>query len=165
MKDRKLLDIKVVETLNYRIQQEEDSSRLYEQASLWFDNYGYLNLSELYKKYACEEKAHADWSKSYLLDYGYTPELRQLKLQDTEFESCLQIFEITLEHELEITRQCEELASLALKEGNHVLYALASKYCKEQQEEIGKAVQLIDIHNLTADLLVLDGYVKENLLD
>jgi hypothetical protein len=34
-----------------------------------------------------------------------------------------------------------------------------------QQEEIGKAVQLIDIHNLTADLLVLDSYVKENLLD
>ena len=159
-----LLNSKVVETLNYRIQQEEDSARLYEQMSLWFNNYGYLNLSELYKKYAEEEMKHAGWSKSYLLDYGYTPELRQLKLQDNTFESCQQIFEMTLEHELDVTRQCEELATMALKENNHVLYALASKYCGEQQEEIGKAVTNLDIAKLTSDMLILDNYIGEKIL-
>lgn len=163
--ERQLLDPKVVNTLNYRIQQEEDSARLYERMSLWFNNYGYANLGKLYTKYACEEMSHAGWAKSYLLDYGYTPELSKLKEQVEDYESCMQIFEMTLSHEQEILRQCEELASMALKENNHNLYSLASKYCMEQTEEIGKAINLIDIHNLTSDKLVLDNYVGENLLD
>ena len=163
--ERNLLDPKVVDTLNYRIQQEEDSARLYERMSLWFNNYGYKNLAALYMKYYNEEMSHAGWAKSYLLDYGYTPELSKLKEQIENYESCIQIFEMTLSHEQEILRQCEELASMAMKEGNHNLYSLASKYCAEQTEEIGKAVNLIDIYNLTSDKLVLDNYVGENLLD
>jgi ferritin len=165
MADRNnLLDKKVVETLNYRTQQEELSARIYEQISLWFNNLGYKHLATLYKKYADEEMNHAGFSKSYLLDYGYTPELRTLDAPDMSYNSCLEVFQLTLDHELEVTRQCTELASLGLKEGNHVLYALASKYCAEQQEEIGKAINLLDIEKLTADKLILDTYVGENLL-
>lgn len=165
MADRNnLLDKKVVEALNYRIEQEEISARIYELISLWFNNLGYKNLAALYKKYADEEMNHAGFSKSYLLDYGYTPELRTLSAPDMSYSSCKEVFQLTLDHELEVTRQCTELASLALKEGNHVLYALASRYCAEQQEEIGKVVNLLDIEALTSDKLILDTYVGQNLL-
>jgi ferritin len=159
-----LLDAKVVETLNYRIQQEEDSARLYEQASLFLDNMGMKNLSTLYKKYADEEMTHAGWSKSYLLDHRYNPELRDLKSVDRSYSTVKEILEITLEHELEVTRQVTELAELALAEGNHVLYALATKYCAEQQEEHGKATTNLDVFALTNDLLVFDTYIGENML-
>ena len=157
--EAQLLDKKCIETLNYRIQQEEDSARLYEQCSLFLDNMGMKNLSALYKKYADEEMGHAKWSKSYLLDYRITPELRQLKDVDRSYSTVKEILDITLEHELEITRQVTELAELALQEGNHVLYALASKYCAEQQEEIGKATTNLDIFALTTDLLIFDSKV------
>lgn len=159
-----LLDKKVIETLNYRIQQEEDSARLYEQISLWFDNKGMINLSKLYKKYADEENVHAGWSKSYLLDHRITPELRVLKKVDNEFADVKQILELTLSHELEVTRQVTKLAELALNEDNHVLYTLASKYCAEQQEEHGKATTNLDIFALTSDLLIFDNYIGENIL-
>jgi len=160
-----LLDQKVIETLNYRIQQEEDSARLYEQISLWLNNKGMINLSKLYKKYADEENSHAGWSKSYLLDHRITPELRILKKVGTEFIDVKQILDLTLSHELDVTRQVTELAELALEEGNHVLYSLATKYCAEQQEEHGKATTNLDIFALTLDLLVFDNYIGENILN
>lgn len=160
----KLLNDKVIETLNYRIQQEEHSSRIYEQLSLWLNNKGYLNFAELFKKYAKEEMVHAGFSKSYLLDYGITPCLQPLPSPEMEIESLLDVLEAAYDHELLVTQQCEDLASMALKEGNHVLYQLALKYCAEQQEEIGKSITNLDIYKLSTDMLIIDHYVGEKLL-
>ena len=159
-----LLSKKIVDTLNYRIQQEDFSSRLYEQLALWLNDNGYLNTSKLYERYSSEESNHSDWAKSFLLDYGVTPTLMKLESPEMEVNSLQDVFDVTLEHELEITRQCEELATTALKEGNHVLYHLASKYCGEQQEEIGKAITNLDILKLSSDMLIIDHYIGDKLL-
>lgn len=161
---KKLLNDKVIKTLNYRIQQEEYSSRIYEQLSLWLNNKGYLNFAELFKNYADEELVHAKFSKDFLLDYGITPCLEALASPEMEIESLLDVLEAAYDHELLVTQQCEELASMALKEGNHVLYQLALKYCTEQQEEIGKSITNLDIYKLSTDMLVIDHYVGEKLL-
>ena len=164
MEKSNLLSKKIVDTLNYRIQQEDFSSRIYEQLALWLNDKGYLNTSSLYKRYASEESNHADWAKSFLLDYGITPCLLKLESPEMEINSLQDVFDVTLEHELEVTRQCEELASIALKENNFVLYTLALKYCAEQQEEIGKSLELLSLFELTKDTLMLDTYVGKNLL-
>lgn len=162
--DRKLLPQECIDIMNYRIQQEEFSARLYEQMKLWFDNKGYTNLAKLYDTYVADELVHAGWAKSYLLDYGITPELKPLASPYVEYKDCKEIFEETLKHEQLVTAQVTELAAKSFKAGNFVLHALALKYCAEQQEEIGKVINLLDIHALTGDGLVLDSYVKENLL-
>lgn len=161
MEKTNILSKKVIDTLNYRIQQEEFSSRIYEQMALWLNDNGYLNTAKVYKVYASEEANHSDWAKSFLLDYGVTPTLLPLQSPDMGVGSLLDVFEATLEHELEITKQCEELATTALKENNHVLYSLALKYCGEQQEEIGKAITNLDILKLSNDMLVVDNYIGE----
>jgi ferritin len=43
-----------------------------------------------------------------------------------------------------VTQQCNELASHAMKYGNHLLYQLAMKFLTEQQEELGKVQNLVD---------------------
>lgn len=164
MEKTNLLSSKIIDNLNYRIQQEDFSSRMYEQMHLWLDDNGYLNTAALYKKYASEESNHADWAKEFLLDYGITPTLMKLESPELELNSLQDVFEATLEHELDITRQCNELATLALKENHHVLYALASKYMAEQQEEIGKAITNLDILKLTNDMLIVDHYIGDKLL-
>jgi ferritin len=161
MEKGKLLDKKIVEALEYRIQQEEFSSRLYHQLALWLDDNGFLNTAEVYKVYSEEEYKHAGWAKSFLLDYGLTPKLQALPAPDVEVSTLKDVFDITLEHELEITRQCEELANLAMKLNNHVLYTLAGQYCKEQHEEIGKAITNLDILALSNDMLIVDHYIGD----
>lgn len=155
-----MLDSKLIENLEFRIQQEELSSRIYEQMSLWLDDNGYLNLSKVYKTYSEEELKHANWAKEFLLNYGLTPKLKALPTPDLELENLQDVFNLTLEHEQEISKQCEEMASIALKMSNHGLYALASKYCAEQVEEIGKAITNLDILKLSKDMLVVDSYFK-----
>ena len=164
MEKSNLLSKKIVDILNYRIQQEDFSSRIYEQLALWLNDKGYLNTYSLYKRYANEESNHADWAKSFLLDYGITPCLLKLESPEMEINSLQDVFDVTLEHELEVTRQCEELASIALKENNFVLYTLALKYCAEQQEEIGKAITNLDILKLSSDMLVIDHYIGDKLI-
>jgi ferritin len=159
-----LLDQKIIDTLNYRINQEELSSRIYEQMYLWLDAKGFVNFAKLYQKYASEEKSHSDWAKDYLLDFNIAPTLQTLKAPDNEFSGLKQILDITLSHEQEILRQCEELCTLALEEGSHILYTLAFKYVGEQREEIKKSLQLLDSFALTTDLLILDNYVREHFL-
>jgi ferritin len=160
----KLLNNKTVDALNYRIQQEEHSSRIYEQASLWLDNKGLLNCSKLFKNYADEEMVHATFAKQFLLDYGITPCLDPLPSPEIEYETLLDVFEAAHEHELLVTKQCNDLATLALKENNHVLYQLALRYCTEQQEEIGKTITLLDILKMSTDMLVVDHYIGDKLL-
>ena len=155
-----MLDTKLITLLEYRIQQEELSSRIYEQMSLWLEDKGYLNLAKVYSTYSKEELTHARWAKDFLLNYGLTPNLKVLTAPDLDLNNLNDVFQQTLDHELEVTKQCEEMASIALKLNNHGMYALASKYCAEQVEEIGKSITNLDILKLSSDMLVIDNYFK-----
>ena len=149
-----------IELLQYRIQQEQLSSRIYEQMSMYLDNNGYLGATKLWSKYSEEELKHAEWAKEYLLSYGITPCLRKLDEVDCEYTGLCDIINKTYDHETEITRQCEELAAKAMSMGDHGLYHLASKYCHEQTEEMSKAQTLKDLIRTFGEdkttLLILD---------
>lgn len=162
--DKKLLDKKIVDLLEYRIQQEEFSSRLYEDMHLWLEDKGYTNLAKVYKEYAEEEMEHAGWAKKFLLSFGIKPKLKVLNSPESSYETCLDILEATYEHEWEISKQCEEMASEALKMGKNMLYSLALKYCDEQIDELDKAIAFLDIYKLTNDMLVFDDYIGKNYL-
>lgn len=158
-----LLDKDVITLLEYRIMQEEASVRLYKQMALWLENKGYSHLAQLYNKYAGEERSHAGWACDFLLSYGITPKLKSLPAPEVEYSSCMDILESTLDHELEIERQCNEMTFRALQLKHFGLHALGLKYCSEQTEEIKKSLDIIDHAKLTSDMLVLDHYVERYL--
>jgi ferritin len=138
------LDKKIIEALNYRIQQEEASARIYEQFALWLNNAGFKNFAALYYKYAHEELGHAKFAKDHLLAFGIEPELKALPIPSYDFNSLEDILKLTLEHEHEITRQCNELTKLAAALDDFPTMTLGLKYCAEQIEEIDKAQTFVD---------------------
>ena len=160
-----LLDKETIDIMEFRIQQEHHSSRLYHAMELWFKDRGYNNLAKLYSKYVEDELVHMKWAESFLLDYNLKPKLKALPSPEMEFETPMDIFEETLLHEKLVTKQVEELTGFALSKKNFVLYALGLKYCAEQQEELGKSWDIISVAKLTNDMLVLDNYIGENYLD
>ncbi|NBP16909.1 hypothetical protein EBU95_21435 [bacterium] len=161
------LNKKIIEALNYRIQQEEASSRIYEQFALWLDNAGFKNFAALYYKYAHEELGHAKFAKDHLLAYGEEPMLTKLPAPDLDFNSLKEILNLTLEHEQEITRQCNELTKLAASLDDFPTMTLGLKYCAEQVEELDKAQTFVDQIETFGDskeaMLTLEHNVKDLL--
>lgn len=133
-----------IEMLNFRAQEEEKSSRLYEDMYMFLDNLGYTGAGALWHKYAHEEMVHVEWARGYLLGLGIQPEMREMPLIKSSYTGLPDIIKKSYNHELEITKQCKELASCALKEGDHMLYELALRYVKEQHEELTKMQTWLD---------------------
>lgn len=134
----------IVDSLNFRIEQEEQSSRLYHSMSLWLNDNGYIGASKKWDEDSAGEMQHAQWAKDFLLDMGIKPKVPALKEPEQNFEGLADIIRKTYNHELIVTKQCNDLGTLALKNSNHLLYQLAIKYMQEQQEELGKMQTLID---------------------
>lgn len=133
-----MISTECIDYLNYRIQQEEYSSRIYLAMSMWLDNTGYVNAAKLWKNYSTEEMAHADWSRTYLLSMGVQPSTPMLNAPTQNFSGLPEIIKVSFDHEVTITMQIKDLASDAMKKGDHMLYELALKFLKEQVEEHSK---------------------------
>lgn len=133
-----------IDILNLRIEQEEQSSRIYQAMSLWLNDNGFVGAAKAWNNDANGELEHAGWAKEYLLDMGIQPKLPALKEPQQSFSGLPDVINKSYDHEVLITKQCSELASHAMKTGNHLLYQLALKYMKEQQEELGKLQTIVD---------------------
>lgn len=160
-----LLSKEAISALEERIMKEEFSARLYEDMHLWFEDKGYNNLAKIYKEYSDEEWEHAGWAKKFLLSYGIKPKLKPLPSPEVGYKECYEILEATLEHELEVTKECEKLASDALKRGEITLYTLGLKYCEEQIDEVDKILGLLGVYNLSKDMLVFDNYIGKHYIE
>lgn len=140
-----LIDESCISFLQYRIQQEEYSSRVYLSMSMWLNNNGYLNAAKVWKKYSEEEVVHADMARTYLLNMGVQPATPMLEQPVENYKGGLpEIIRKSHQHEIDITMQISDLAKHAMKDGDHMLYELALHYLKEQNEEMGKTQDLMD---------------------
>jgi ferritin len=140
-----LIDESCISFLNYRIQQEEYSSRIYLAMSMWLNNNGFMNAAKVWKKYSDEEINHANIAREYLLNMGVQPATPPLEQPTEHFKGGFpEIIRKSHQHEIDITMQCSDLANHALKDGSHMLYELALHYLREQNEEMGKTQDLVD---------------------
>lgn len=139
-----LIDDSCISFLNYRIQQEEYSSRIYLSMSMWLNNNGFLNAAKVWKKYSDEEINHANMAREYLLNMGVQPATPSLDQPLEDYKSFPEIIRMSHQHEIDITVQCSDLATHAMKDGSHMLYELALHYLREQNEEMGKTQDLVD---------------------
>ena len=160
-----LISQKLIDALNYRIEQEEYSSRLYKAMSVCMGYKGYLGAEALFAKYSKEEEAHAEWAYKFLLSLDIRPVVPALKAPPEMFEGLPEVLRLAFEHEKLVTKQCEELATLAFSEKSFMTLELAQKYLKEQVEEIEKTTTLLDQLDAfgTSDvaLRLLDNHLKE----
>lgn len=145
MKDNKRnLTQDLINLLNFRIEQEELSSRMYKAMSIWLNYNGFFGAAALWNKYAIEEQEHAEWAYKYLLDLDVMPRVPALMQVQTDFTSLIDVIEKSYNHEVKVTNQCQELGLSALKNGDFMTLHLAQQYLDEQKEEIAKIINWLD---------------------
>lgn len=166
-KSNGLISASSIEYLQFRIQEEEMSSRIYLAMSMWLENKGFVNAPKLWRKYSKEELTHAEWSRDYLLALGVTPEVPALKEVPVEYKDLPDIIQQSYDHEIEITIQLKELAKHSLQEGDYMLHTLALKYLTEQIEEHDKTTKWMDqVKTFGTDpvaIRLLDNSMKDSL--
>jgi len=134
----------ISDLLQYRIQQEEQSARIYKAMSVWLNLHGYTGASKLWQKYSDEERVHVEWAYNYLLDLNILPITPAQQSPQVSFRGLPQIIALSYQHEVEITEQCQSLAKAAFNAGDMMTFDLAQKYVKEQVEELAKTQLWID---------------------
>jgi len=140
-----IISDKIIKALQYRIEQEELSSRLYKAMSIYLNLNGYIGAGKLFTEYASEENEHSKWVYDYLISLNIKPIVSVVEKPDDSFKGLPNIIVLAYKHELEITEQCKELSALCAKENDYMTMNLAQRVLEEQRAEIETTQTLVDM--------------------
>lgn len=130
--------------LNQQIKNEMNSYTLYRAMGNCLEYSGWNGASKLWKKYADEEKGHAEKIISFMQDRDCLPQIPSTDQPQKEFKGIKEIVMASDEHEKTITKNWKEIASLAWKEADLMTFNLAQQFENEQLEEEAKMIYWID---------------------
>ena len=130
--------------LNQQIKNEMNSYTLYRAMGNCLEYSGWNGASKLWKKYADEEKGHAEKIISFMQDRDCLPQIPSTDQPQKEFKGIKEIVIASDEHEKTITKNWKEIASMAMKETDLMTFELASWFIQEQREEEMKMIYWID---------------------
>jgi ferritin len=155
-----MLNDKVVEALNKQLNKEMYSAYLYMAMSAYSTYTGLKGFANWFMVQYQEEMVHAMKFYDYINDQGGQVKLMAIEQPLAEFESPLDMFEKTLEHEKFITRSINELVDLAIAEKDHATNIFLQWFVTEQIEEEGNDNEIISKLKLVGEdgngLLMLD---------
>lgn len=151
---------KVQEEINEQIQAEFQSAYSYLASSAWFESRNLEGFAHWMKMQWQEETEHGMKFYRHLVSRDGMVELQGIEAPAVKAETPLEIFELALEQERNITKRIHKLYDLAQDEGDYPLESLLLWFIDEQVEEEEQVGRIIDELKLVGDdgtgLLMLD---------
>ena len=129
------LSDEMTEKLNEQIKNELQSSQIYRAMSCWLDDAGWIDASKFYFKSADEELIHHCKVYEYLFSRNVLAVVPSVDDVDQEFDDIRDVVEKSLEHEIDVTKQWEDISEAADEEGDSTTYEFAQWFLKEQITE------------------------------
>ncbi|QDO99929.1 non-heme ferritin [Thalassotalea sp. PS06] len=146
-----MLKTQMVEQLNAQINLEFYSSNLYLQMSAWCEDKGFEGAAAFMRKHAIEEMQHMNRLFNYVSETGALPILGTIDAPPHEFESLVEVFQATFEHECLVTQKINELAHFAFTNQDYSTFNFLQWYVAEQHEEETLFKSIIDKIQLVGD--------------
>lgn len=137
-----------------QLNREFSSAYLYLSMSACCSHLEFDGAAHWFKSQYEEEQSHATRIFNYLIDQGVHVRLGEVSEPPSNFDSLLQAFESSLEHEQQMTARLNDLSDQALKEKDHATYNLLQWFVNEQVEEEASVTSIISKLKLVKD----DGY-------
>jgi ferritin len=157
-----MISKKMAAALNEQVKNEFFAYWTYLQMSYTFNAMGLKVFSTWYNQQALEEQAHAMKIAHYLLDQGAKVQLLSLDQPKADYKSAEEVVQAALDHEIKVTKQINDLASLAREEHDHATENFLQFYVQEQVEEVATATELLDLVKMsdsTGQLLMLENRI------
>jgi len=138
-----MMKARMNEALNKQINEEAFSSYLYLSMSAWFESQNLKGFANWMKVQAQEEAVHAKIFFNHIVERGGKVKLEAIAAPKTEWNSPLDAFKDTLEHEKHITACIHSLMDLAIEEKDHAAAVALQWFVSEQVEEEANAEELL----------------------
>ena len=138
------LTIKMEEALNEQLAAEFSSAYLYLSMSGYFETANLPGMSHWMYQQFQEEQNHKMKFFRYIYDRGGKVILKSIDAPKSEWNSALNVFEESLEHEQGVSKRINNLVDLALSEKDHATFQFLQWYVNEQVEEEATLSKIID---------------------
>jgi ferritin len=126
----------------------------------YFGNESLPELSKHFNKQAMEEREHAMKFVNYVLDAGGLPEIPAIPAPKSRFASAEDAVKLSLDWEVAVTKQINELVDLAGKENDHTSHTFLQWFVNEQLEEVSSMDMLLKhVRRAGANLLFVEDYL------
>lgn len=146
-KDRSLTE-ETEKLLNEQIRMEGISSANYLSMASWCDKSGYEHSAEFLYDHSDEERYHMLKLFSYINDAGGHALHPIIDNVQHGFGSLREVFEIVLEHEIQVTRSIHRLVDHCFANKDFTTFQFLQWYVTEQREEETLARRILEIFDI-----------------
>ena len=146
-----MLDKKVTELLNDKVNKEFYSAYLYLDFSIFYEDAGLDGFANWYKIQAQEERDHAMLMMQYLQNNGEKVTLEAIAKPDKVLDDKLHVLELGLEHEQYVTSLIHAIYDAAYSVRDFRTMQFLDWFVKEQGEEEKNAEDMIKKMKLFGD--------------
>lgn len=163
-----MISPKMEQMLNDQYNKEVYSAQLYQSMASYFLDRDLDGFANYFKIQAKEELMHADKQFDYVHEVDGKITLQAIEAPPAAFDSIMDCFEKTLEHEKYVTRSIYSLVEQALDEKDFATHTFLQWFVTEQVEEeatvknIIKKLEMIG-DNSSALYLLNDELLKRTL--
>jgi ferritin len=149
---------KLVDAINVQLNFEIESAHVYLAMAGYVQTLGLDGFENWFMIQYEEELAHAKKFIRHLNERGERVHITGFETPRNEFDSLLEVFEVSLAHEKEVTRRINELMTIAIEDHDYASISFLNWYVDEQVEEEDSFSSIIDKLKLLGDknLYMLD---------
>lgn len=139
-----MLNQKIEEALNAQINAEMWSAYLYLSMAAYCHSHGNPGMGKWFEVQFQEEQDHAKIFFNYVISRGGNVVLKPIEAVPTTWNSVLEVFESTLEHEQKVTALINNLFAITAAENDYATQSMLKWFIDEQVEEEETAQNIID---------------------
>ena len=157
-----LLSKEISTQINEQIGHEFMASLQYVSIATYFDSEGLPALARHFYTQAVEERDHAMRFVKFMVDAGGTIQIPAIPATQSKFGSPEEAVKLSLEQELAVTKQINELMDLAIRQNNHITKNFLDWFVNEQLEEVSSMDTLLRMIKRAGDkgILFVENYLQ-----
>jgi ferritin len=146
-----MISKKIQKALNDQLNAEFYSSYFYLSMSAYFESKDLQGFANWFRLQADEEYAHAMKIFDYIYQIGGEVKLLKIDGPKTDWDSFLEVFQDTFEHEQKVTKSINDILELAYTEKDHATVNFLQWFVSEQVEEEAIAQQNVKKMEMIGD--------------
>jgi ferritin len=163
-----VLKSSIQDALNDQLNFEMTSAYLYMSMAAYFEAENLTGMSNWMTIQAQEEMQHSNKFYHFINERDGRVIFEDIKILKKDWESPLEAFEDSLEHEQQVTERINNLVDIAIKESDHATNNFLQWFVAEQVEEEASVKQIIDQLKFVKDnpvaLFMIDKDLSQRVL-